>query len=258
MVSENRVYYVYILFKTYKKGNFLYDNLSFDMEPFYVGKGKNDRIYQSRNVKKNRNEHKNNILEKIHSLNLTVTSIKFKENLTEFEAFHLEADLIKKIGRFDKGLGPLSNLTDGGEGGSGGTSRKGDWPELYVPVLKYDLDGNLICEYQSIKQAVLENPRAKNISYCCQLKRDTSGGFVWRYKNQDFLNDAIDVGMIKNRIHKGNFKVKVIQKTLDGEIIHEYESIKEASEKTGCHTSKIVDVCKGRRKKTNGFIFEYK
>jgi hypothetical protein len=258
MITENNIYYVYILFKTYKGGNFKYDDLSFSMEPFYVGKGKNIRIDQSKNVKKNKNRCKNSILEKIHSMDLTVTSIKFKENLTESEAFFLEMDLIKKIGRSDRNLGPLANLTDGGEGGTGGTSRIGDWPELYVPVLKYSLDGDLICEYQSIKKALSENPNAKNISYCCQLKRDTSGGFIWRYKDDKNLKEKINVDRIKSRTQKGNFKVKVIQKNLNGEIIKEYESIKEASEKTGCYPSKIVSVCKGNRKKTNGFIFEYK
>lgn len=258
MITENNIYYVYILFKTYKVGNFKYGDLSFDMEPFYVGKGKKSRINQSVDTRKNKNLYKNNILEKIHSLNLTVTSIKFKDDMTEDEAFLLEYQLIKKIGRLDKGLGPLSNLTDGGEGGSGGTSRKGDWPELYVPVLKYDLDGNLISEYPSIKHAVADNPKSKNISYCCQLKRDTSGGFIWRYKNSKIVNNTIDVNDIKNRTQKGNSKVKVLQKNLDGKIMKEYSSIKEASEKTGCPSSKIVLVCQRKRKKTKGFIFEYK
>lgn len=258
MITDNNIYYVYILFKTYKVGVFKYGDLLFDMEPFYIGKGKNSRIEQSIDTRKNKNLYKNHILEKIHRSDLTVTSVKFKENLSESEAFFLESELIKKIGRCDKGHGPLVNLTDGGEGGSGGTSRKGDWPELYVPVLKYSLDGDLICEYQSIKHAVSENPGAKNISYCCQLKRDTSGGFIWRYKKEKINIDKIDTSKIKSRTRRGNFKVKVLQKNMDGEIIREYSSIKEACEKTGCPSSKIVLVCQGKRKNTKGFIFEYK
>lgn len=259
MVSEGEnIYYVYILFKTYNTGDFRYDDLTFSLEPFYVGKGKNRRIDQSLDVRKNGNRYKNFIIEKIHSMDLTVTSVKFAENLTESEAFFLESQLIKKIGRFDRGLGPLSNLTDGGEGGSGGTSRKGDWPELYVPVLKYDINGTLIREYPSIKHAISENPKAKNISYCCQFKRDTSGGFIWRYKDGLDPEKFINVQRIKDRTQKGNFEVNIIQKNNNNEIVKEYRSIKEASEKTGCSASKIVLVCQGKRKNTKGFIFEYK
>jgi len=41
------------------------------------------------------------------------------KNLTEKEAIKLEIKLIKKYGRSDKGLGPLVNHTDGGDGTTG-------------------------------------------------------------------------------------------------------------------------------------------
>ena len=258
MVSNKNIYYVYILFKTYKKGSYKYDDLSFDLEPFYIGKGNGKRLERSKtDTKKTKNLHKINIIEKIHQENLTVTSIKYREGLSEEEAFLLESELIKKIGRSDRGLGPLANLTDGGEGGSGGTSRKGDWPELYRSVLQYDLDGNFIKEYPSIKHAYKENPSAKNISYCCQMVRDTSGGFVWRYKEDNFPV-FINLEHLKNRTQKGNFEVPIVQKNMGGEIIGEFSSIKEAEKITGCNSSKIVLVCQKKRKHTKGFIFEYK
>ena len=37
-------YYIYILFDSSKKNNYIYGNLKFDYEPFYVGKGRKDRI----------------------------------------------------------------------------------------------------------------------------------------------------------------------------------------------------------------------
>jgi len=258
MVSDNKIYYVYILFKTYKEGSYKYDDLFFNMEPFYIGKGNGGRMEKSkRDIKSTKNHHKINVIEKIHQENLTVTSIKYRENLSEEEAFFLEKELIRKIGRNDRGLGPLTNLTDGGEGGSGGTSRKGDWPELYRSVLQYDLSGNLIKEYPSIKHAYKENPSAKNISYCCQLIRETSGGFVWRYKEEGFSR-FINLDHLKGRTQKGNFKVPIIQKNIKGEIINEFSSIKEAEKTTGCDSSKIVLVCQKKRKHTKGFIFEYK
>lgn len=258
MIPKDSDYYVYILFKTYRRGKFNYDELSFDMEPFYIGKGKDRRISSTVNKRKNRNKHKNYILEKIHSLNLTVTSIKYREKLTEKEAFLLEKDLVNKIGRADLGLGPLANLTDGGEGGSGLKNKRIDWSELYRSVIKYSIDGMFIKEYSCIKNALEENPKAKNITPCCQGKRDTSGGFIWRYKNEDNFEKNLNVDHIKLKNHKGNFPIGVIQKNLDGKIINEFSSIKEAEKETGCSSSKIVLVCQKKRSKTKGFIFEYK
>jgi len=258
MISEESKYYVYILLKTYTNGHFNYGDLYFSMEPFYIGKGKDKRINQSINVKRNKNAHKNYILDKIHSLNLTVTSIKYKENLTEEDAFLLEKELINKIGRSDRGLGPLANLTDGGEGGSGGARRKGDYPELYRSVLKYDINGIFIEEYPCIKKALKENSKSKNISYCCQNKRDTSGGFIWRYKKDDNFERVINTEEFNSKNYKGNFPVSVIQKNLSGEIIKEFSSIKEAEIETGCRSSKIVLVCQKKRNKVKEFIFEYK
>jgi hypothetical protein len=257
MITENEnIYYVYILFKTYKTGIYKYEGLTFDTEPFYVGRGKNKRISESgSDIKKTKNLNKINIIKKIHSENLTVTSTKYMENMSEADAFLLEIELIKKIGRSDKGHGPLANLTDGGEGGNGGTSRIGDWPELYKPVLQYSLDGKFLKRYNSIKSALLDNPKSKNISYCCQLKRYTSGGYIWRYDNDEFKNSNIEG--ISDRTQKGSFPVSVVQKNMSGETINIFQSIKEAALLTGCASSKIVLVCQNKRKHTKRFIFEY-
>ena len=63
--------------------------------------------------------------------------------------------------------------------------------------------------------------------------------------------------IVKNRSHKGNFPVKVNQYDLEHNLIEKFNSIKEASEKTGCSESKIVIVCRGKRSKTKGYIFKY-
>lgn len=101
-------YYVYIL-RDPRKNN----------EPFYVGKGKGDR--SNHHIKKydTHNKFKNNVIDKILNEGLNVITEYYKFNLKEKEALDLEINLISKIGRRDKGTGPLTNLTDGGEGVSG-------------------------------------------------------------------------------------------------------------------------------------------
>lgn len=49
--------------------------------------------------------------------------------------------------------------------------------------------------------------------------------------------------------------IPIIQFTLDGELIRKWDSISDAKRETGAH--KIVDCCKGKRNKTNGFKWEY-
>ena len=75
-----------------------------DGTPYYIGKGRGDRIHSNR-----------------HTINLPpVERRKFlKTNLTEEESFRHERYMISILGRKDQGTGILRNHTDGGEGGSG-------------------------------------------------------------------------------------------------------------------------------------------
>jgi hypothetical protein len=83
--------------------------------PFYVGKGKDKRAYV--HLKGNVvNLHFNNKIKKLlrDDLNPIIHIINTRD---EVEAFELEMLLIADIGRLDLGLGPLLNLTDGGDSG---------------------------------------------------------------------------------------------------------------------------------------------
>ena len=81
--------------------------------PFYVGKGHDDRWLDHEKDAKRERSHKAAIIRKIQAAGLAVPKRKAAEGLTNAEACALEVRLIAEIGRAP--LGPLVNLTDGGE-----------------------------------------------------------------------------------------------------------------------------------------------
>lgn len=102
------IYYVYIL-RDPRKEN----------EPFYVGKGKDNRVEFHGNKADVHNPFKINVINKIKEVGLEPVIEYYRENLEESVAFSEEIALIKQYGRRDNGTGILTNLTDGGEGSSG-------------------------------------------------------------------------------------------------------------------------------------------
>ena len=51
-----------------------------------------------------------------------------------------------------------------------------------VPVLQYDINGNFLREFSSIKEAKLYSG-SNTICLCCKGKRKTAAGFIWKYKD---------------------------------------------------------------------------
>jgi hypothetical protein len=84
---------------------YTYAYLREDKTPYYIGKGKGDRIYSKQKYIKPPKD-KSRI-------------IYLKQNLTEEEAFRHEIYMIDVFGRIDLGTGILHNRTGGGEGMSG-------------------------------------------------------------------------------------------------------------------------------------------
>lgn len=111
------MFYVYVYLDPRKRGKFNYNlEQSFLYEPFYIGKGKNKRLYE--HLKQKNNSPKNNKIKKIikSGYNLKDYILIVKNFLTEQEAFNFEIELINKIGRKNLRTGPLNNLCEGGKG----------------------------------------------------------------------------------------------------------------------------------------------
>lgn len=101
----SNVFYVYVYFDPTR-----------DLEPFYVGKGKGTRSHC--HLTRTDNHPFTKRLQQLARLGI-LPIIERYENLSEEAAFALEIALIEEIGRNDLGLGPLFNLTSGGDGTSG-------------------------------------------------------------------------------------------------------------------------------------------
>jgi hypothetical protein len=84
---------------------YTYAYLREDRTPYYIGKGKGNRIYSTNGRRLKPPKDRSRI-------------IFLKQNLTEEEAFKHEIYMIAVFGRKDLGTGILGNLTDGGEGPS--------------------------------------------------------------------------------------------------------------------------------------------
>jgi hypothetical protein len=126
-LDPDPIYYVYVLLDPRKPGAFEYTLpgsklIAFKYQPFYVGKGKGDRL--KTHVKSTRKRvargrkltHKENTIKKIESLGLKVIEKRISFDLPEAVSFAKEIMLISTIGRVDLGTGLLTNWSGGGEG----------------------------------------------------------------------------------------------------------------------------------------------
>jgi len=114
--------YVYVYLDIRKPGKYTYTklNVSFLFEPFYVGKGIGGRYLSHLGILNEsirKGSYKDNKILKIYKdTNRTNFITKIMKGLSDIEACELERKFIQAIGRYDLKTGPLTNLTDGGDG----------------------------------------------------------------------------------------------------------------------------------------------
>jgi len=241
-------FYVYAYLDPRKPGNFSYSGFEFDYEPFYIGKGRGSRINRHLNINKEFNNIKKNKINKIIQFGKRPILIKIKENLSNQESLQLEIKLINIIGRITRKTGPLTNFTMGGETYLGYKHKQKHIDKLTKPVILYDLKGNIIEEYKSIKEAGLKNNiLPQTISKICN--RDIKvykDKYVFLYKSDEFAE------IIKKKKEYSVIRIDHENKKT------EYESATKAAIENNCNLSKICQVCKGKNFQTGGFIWRYK
>lgn len=203
-----------------------------------------DHIHDNRGKTK-----KVNWIKKLIKLNLLPLMIILEET-NNIEFAKMETYYIKKL--IDEG-NDLLNYDENGIG----TAKKMKVETIdhlknknTKKIIRYDLNGEKIDEFNSLREAErITGINHGNISKCCTGKFKHSGGFIFRFENDE----------CNYTISKPNaIKKKVIEVDLNGVIINEYNSVSEASKKTKIDGSNISKVCNGKLKKTNNKYFKFK
>jgi len=228
----DKKYYVYILIDPR------------DDQPFYVGKGQDDRMYRhvwcvkSESKKKHTNPIRN---KRIRELLAEGVQPKYKQKffISEQEAFDEEIKMIIKYGKLIDGTGILTNMQDGGKGGTGKNKKT---------VYQYD-DSKLITTFNSAASAADSmGVTSGSIRAACNpnIKQGTRiKGFLWSYLP---LPPA-----------SKNQKERPIQQlNNNGQLIKEFQSGSQAAKELGLDRANIQSCCVGRNKTSGGYMWRYK
>jgi len=196
-------YYVYVYLDTRKPGNYIYDNLIFDYEPIYIGKGKNNRCKKHLSLRFNMENYFYHKLNKIIMEGFYPEILIIKDNMTEEESFKYEVEIIKKIGKLIDNNGTLTNLTDGGEGRSGSivsletrkklSDIKTGIKMIYCNSEFHPMKGKSFDEYfgkersQEIKKIIVKNakPPWKDVKIPDDMKNKISKTLKEKFKNKE-------------------------------------------------------------------------
>jgi len=211
--------YVYVYLDPRKSGKFIYEEYEFDHEPFYIGKGSGKRCYNhiTRMLEKRYNPIKGNKISRIQKECLKdPIIIKFKDGLSHKDAYLLEEDMIKTIGRIDKNTGPLTNLTDGGDGVSNVSDKTKQKLREWVRTDGYK---------EKIRQSMLGKKLPKET--VDKIKETKIKNGTWdspvgnEYSAKDFVivtptNDVLYINNLKKFCKNHYLKYNMMRRVVDG------------------------------------------
>lgn len=116
-------------------------------------------------------------------------------------------------------------------------------------VKQYDLQGNLLNEWKSPKDAVEgTNTSSSALSACLNGKGKTAGGFLWSY------GECPQVEIANRYITP---KKKVEQYSMEGELLAVYKTVNAAMTITGITAYEIKKNIKGKTSNAGGFVWKY-
>jgi hypothetical protein len=252
------IHYVYIYLDTRKSGKYIYGDLEFEYEPFYVGQGKNYRCTAGLKTGSPKKKYK---IKKIIQDGYYPEVIKLYDNLKYEDALKKEIEIIAKIGRSDINKGPLVNLTDGGEGTL----------NMSPEIIKKNADNR---RGKKMSDEARNNMSKGRRKYFDNGNTTWNKGRSWSEDERKKLTNKSNLGRKFTKEHKDkmskNAKIQILegksilkltpilQLSLDGKLIKEHVSIISASIETNTNKSGICNCCRNISKTANCFKWEYK
>ena len=125
-------------------------------------------------------------------------------------------------------------------------------------VVQLDLNGELIKIWDGAVDVEKDlNVSRMPIGQCCRGERKTYKGYIWMFY-EDYNNMSHEEFNKKIEYVNKNDKIKkVVQLSLNGELINIWDKIKDCTCETNFDTSAITKCCKGKLKSHKGFKWMY-
>lgn len=133
-------------------------------------------------------------------------------------------------------------------------------PSASKAIKQYSIDGELIAEYESAAEAQRVTGISRlAIGQCVRKKSQQSGGFIWRYKNDDSPIE-IPKSIWEKRMENGTSCGKPVDK-IDketGQIIETFYSIREAARSVNGNKSNIIHAINGSNRVHSAYGYKWK
>lgn len=126
-------------------------------------------------------------------------------------------------------------------------------------VNKYTVDGEYIESYDSISEAAeVNNVLDGCVRACCNRKTKTSGGFIYRYANDDRPVVMTNKVSETQTVRDGRREYRAVnQYTLGGKFVRSYSSVVEAAQLMGVFASGVRACCNGKVRRCGNFRYVY-
>ena len=135
--------------------------------------------------------------------------------------------------------------------------QKNEWGYLRV-TLQVNKQNNTYVVHKLVALAFIPNPEnKKEINHISGKKHQNYVENLCWVTPVENMAHAKEMGLYNPYAPNYNKRKPIIQTDLDGNFIKKFDSIIIASVELNLHGSRISNVCKGIRKKTGGFKFEY-
>jgi hypothetical protein len=276
-------YYVYAYLDSKMEENISFDDIIFMHRPIYIGKGKNNRMFDHFRDRKRFNTYFYNKLNKMICENNQPIVIKLREFDNEQDAINLEIDLIYFLGKKKNG-GLLYNITDGGDGVSGYEyteeqkekrrqisieinssqyfpDNKGKNHPMYGKKHKKSSIDKMIEIKTGIKQSEewIEKRTAKlrGVPLSQEHKDKLAESNRGQKRSEETKKRQSIARLGKEPHNKGKIKDIILQIDTDGSIVKEWSNLNDLVD-SGFQKSNVINVCTGKRKSHAGFIWKYK